>query len=143
MAHVRSVQTSIDFYANFGFGCVSRMDGADGRPFWARLRSPSAAAAGGAQLMLAAADTAIDAGQQAVLFYMYTADVEALRRRLLSAGLPDGGRYQGQPLASQVAGGTPIDYRVVYEISRPHYMPMGELRVHDPDGYVLLIGQLG
>jgi hypothetical protein len=27
-------------------------------------------------------------------------------------------------------------------MTTPHYMPGGEIRVHDPDGYVLLIGQL-
>lgn len=143
MAHVRSVPASIEFYAHLGFGCASRLDGADGRPFWARLRSPRTATHGGAELMLAAADSAIDAGQQAVLFYMYTADVAALRRRLLDAGMPDGGQYRGQPLPTPVGGGDPIDYRVVYEIARPHYMPMGECRLHDPDGYVLLVGQLG
>ncbi len=143
MAHVRSVQASIEFYAHLGFGCVSRLDGLDGRPFWAMLRSPRTATQGGAELMLAAADSAIDAGQQAVLFYMYTADVSAIRRRLLDAGLPDGGQYRGQALPSLAPGGDPIDYRVVYEIARPHYMPMGEVRVHDPDGYVLLVGQLG
>jgi hypothetical protein len=29
------------------------------------------------------------------------------------------------------------------EIHHPHYMPAGEIRVVDPDGYVLLVGQLG
>jgi hypothetical protein len=30
----------------------------------------------------------------------------------------------------------------VGEITRPFYMPAGEFRLEDPDGYVLLVGQL-
>jgi hypothetical protein len=30
----------------------------------------------------------------------------------------------------------------VSEIGRPFYMPNGEIRITDPDGYCLLIGQL-
>jgi hypothetical protein len=30
----------------------------------------------------------------------------------------------------------------VGEIEHPSYMPAGELRVLDPDGYVVLVGQL-
>jgi hypothetical protein len=31
----------------------------------------------------------------------------------------------------------------VSAITYPQYMPKGEIRVEDPDGYVLLIGQAG
>lgn len=142
MMHVRSVEASIKFYSHLGFACVSRMDHHDGRPIWARLRSPRTATQGGAELMLAAASPAPDPGQQAVLLYLYSADVVALRRHLLDAGLPDGGLYHGQPLIRACTTTDESDYRTVFEVSRPHYMPVGEVRVHDPDGYVLLIGQL-
>jgi hypothetical protein len=59
------------------------------------------------------------AGQQAVLFYLYTDDLIALREVLLASGV------------------------AVSEISYPFYMEKGEIRLEDPDGYVLLIGQIG
>ena len=59
-----------------------------------------------------------DPGAQAVLFYCWTSDVEEVRVRLAAAGVGVG------------------------EISCPFYMPAGEIRVADPDGYVLLVGQL-
>lgn len=66
-----------------------------------------------AGLMLALADGPVDPDVQAVLFYCWTADVVSLRDEL-----------------------------GVGEITHPFYMPAGELRVADPDGYVLLVGQL-
>lgn len=88
------------------------------------------------QIMFARADGPIDPHQQAVLFYLYTADVAALRDHLLACGVPDGGAFVGGPL--------PVDGRGrLFAIIHPPYMPKGELRVEDPDGYVLLIGQLG
>jgi catechol 2,3-dioxygenase-like lactoylglutathione lyase family enzyme len=66
-----------------------------------------------AGIMLALADGPVDPKQQAVLFYGWTEDVAALQREL-------GGR-----------------------ITKPFYMPAGELRLEDPDGYVVLVGQLG
>jgi hypothetical protein len=74
---------------------------------------------GDAKLMLALADGPIDAGIQAVLFYCWTADVQALHDELAAAGVEVG------------------------PVQHPFYMPAGELRVEDPDGYVLLVGQLG
>jgi len=65
-----------------------------------------------AGIMLALADGPVDREQQAVLFYGWAEDVVALRDAL---------------------GG---------EISKPFYMPAGELRLEDPDGYVVLVGQL-
>jgi hypothetical protein len=137
MLHVASVQQSIGFYGLLGLSCARRMDGPDGRPFWARLEGAGSA---GACLMLASASGPIDAGVQAVLLYLYSSDVRALRERLLHAGVPDGGAYGGQPLATSTAGGR-TDHRRVFGVAHPHYMPAGELRVHDPDGYVLLVGQ--
>ncbi len=67
-----------------------------------------------AGLMLALAGGPVDPGAQAVLFYCWTPDVVALR--------------------DELEAGT---------ITHPFYMPAGELRIADPDGYVVLVGQLG
>jgi hypothetical protein len=72
-----------------------------------------------ARLMLALADGQVDAASQAVLFYCWTPDVRALHGELTAAGVEVGA------------------------ITHPFYMPAGELRVEDPDGYVVLVGQLG
>jgi len=72
-----------------------------------------------AELMFARASEPVIPGQQAVLFYLYTPDLIALRERLLSTGVR------------------------VSTITYPDYMPKGEIRVDDPDGYCLLIGQAG
>jgi catechol 2,3-dioxygenase-like lactoylglutathione lyase family enzyme len=72
-----------------------------------------------ARLMLASADGPVDAANQAVLFYCWTPDVRALHDELAAAGVAVG------------------------PLTHPFYMPAGEFRVEDPDGYVLLVGQLG
>jgi catechol 2,3-dioxygenase-like lactoylglutathione lyase family enzyme len=79
---------------------------------WASLRC------GDAWFMVARAEEPIDARKQAVLFYLHTTDVVRLRERLVAAGLQVG------------------------EIRRSEYMPGGEIRLEDPDGYTLLIGQV-
>lgn len=128
-AHVADVELSLSFYALLGFARRVSHAGPTGRTVWAETTSA------GARLMLAQASGPIDAGQQAVLFYMYSSDVASLRARLIAGGLHDAGRYTGQP--------GPGDGRnAVFDVASPFYMPAGELRVHDPDGYVLLIGQL-
>jgi len=111
MAHVADVQRSADFYSQMGFRIVSTFKNDKGILCWVDLRS------GDAALMLAKADAPVIAGQQAVLFYLYTDDVIALRELLLGSGVAVSG------------------------ISYPFYMEKGEIRVTDPDGYVLLIGQ--
>ena len=73
---------------------------------------------GDARLMLAQASGSIDAGVQAVLFYCWTRDVNGLHDELAAVG---------------------VDVR---DVTHPSYMPAGELRVEDPDGYVVLVGQL-
>lgn len=83
-----------------------------GRTVWALL------AAGSAMLMIAQADDLVDPHRQGVLFYLHVTDVVALRNRLTAAGLAPG------------------------PLSHPDHMPRGEFRLVDPDGYVLLIGQL-
>jgi catechol 2,3-dioxygenase-like lactoylglutathione lyase family enzyme len=62
-------------------------------------------------------DAPIDITQQGVLFYLYADNLKSLLEHLLSKSV------------------------AASEISFPFYMPEGEMRVVDPDGYVLLIGQ--
>jgi catechol 2,3-dioxygenase-like lactoylglutathione lyase family enzyme len=83
----------------------------EGRLGWAFLQC------GEARLMLAVATEPIEADAQAVLFYLYCRDVAALREQLLTQGVEVG------------------------EVTHPDHMPAGQIRVHDPDGYCLLIGQ--
>jgi catechol 2,3-dioxygenase-like lactoylglutathione lyase family enzyme len=80
---------------------------------WARLHCE------GGAIMLLRAEEPLDPSQQGVLFYLYTPDLPALRRQLVAAG------------------GTPG------EIVRPPYMPSGEMRLEDPDGYTVLVGHWG
>jgi len=111
MAHVADVQRSADFYSQMGFRIVSTFKNDAGVLCWVNLRS------GDAALMLTKADAPVIAGQQAVLFYLYASNLIALREQLLAGGV------------------------AASEITYPFYMEKGEIRVEDPDGYVLLIGQ--
>ena len=118
-AHVADVERSIEFYRRLGLEVVNTHHH-EGTLVWAFVasdrRDPNRA---GARLMLALADEPVDPRSQAVLFYVWAPDVRALREELAAAGIAVG------------------------EIERPFYMPAGEFRVDDPDGYTLLIGQLG
>jgi hypothetical protein len=67
--------------------------------------------------MLARSSGPIVAADQVVLFYLYTPDLVALREQVLAKGI------------------------TVSAISYPDYMPDGEIRLEDPDGYVILVGQ--
>ena len=71
-----------------------------------------------AQLMLARAEEPIDRRRQAVLFYLYSRDLAELRRHLLAHGVRTG----------EIVDGTPG--------------PRQEMRLEDPDGYVLMIAQV-
>jgi len=111
MAHVEDVQRSADFYSQMGFRIVSTFKNDAGVLHGVDLRS------GDAALMLTKADARVIAAEQTVLFYLYTDGLAALREQLLGSGV------------------------AVSEVSYPFYMEKGEIRVADPDGYVLLIGQ--
>jgi len=111
MAHVADVQLSIDFYKLLGLELRGSLKASDGDLRWAHVAS------GQAHLMLARASGPIVASQQAVLFYLYSPDLVALREHLIAAGV------------------------TVSAITYPEYMPKGEVRLEDLDGYVLLIGQ--
>ena len=69
--------------------------------------------------MLGLADEPVDPRQQGVRFHCWSSDVAQLRDELLRAGIE------------------------VSAIEHPFYMPAGEISVTDPDGYLLVIGQLG
>ena len=83
----------------------------DGPADWAWLAS------GDANLMLSRASAPVDPHVQAVLFYLYVDDVHAARAALVALGHAPG------------------------EIKHPFYLPKGEFRFGDPDGYVLMIAQ--
>lgn len=128
--HVASVDDSLAFYATLGFTTDSRLADQSDRAFWA------SAVCEKAKIMFAQSSGPINPADQAVLFYMYSDDVQALRTHLLAKGLHDGTSFTGTS--------SPNNGRsVVFEVTHPHYMQSGEVRVHDPDGYVILVGQLG
>ena len=123
--HVADVERSLAFYAQLGLVLAGKhADG--GRTIWGSMRN------GQAHIMFAQADVPVDDGLQGVLFYLYCDDVAALRAHLVACGLR---ALDALPPAGVAARGA------VFPITRPFYMPAGELRVHDPDGYCLLIGQ--
>lgn len=112
-AHVADVQRSIAFYAQLGLEELNRYE-PEGRLVWAFVGNDA-----GARLMLALADEPVDPARQAVLYYVWTPDVRALHSELGARGIAVG------------------------DIRHPFYMPTGEFKVEDPDGYVLLVGQQG
>ena len=122
MIRVTDVVKSAEFYRNLGFeigNCVP----SEGPPFhWAWLYQPKAANwKTGANLMLvagAAPETA-EVKAKAILFYVYVRNLKALREELLTKGIDAG------------------------DISYPEYLPEGEFRLQDCDGYVLMIAQSG
>jgi len=112
-AHVADVERSIAFYAGLGFR-VKNTVVPDGQtaPVWAWLVAEKA------DLMVGLASGPIDAGQQAILFYLYYDDIKQTRDALKALGYAAGG------------------------IKHPFYMPGGEFRLEDPDGYVLMLAQI-
>jgi catechol 2,3-dioxygenase-like lactoylglutathione lyase family enzyme len=113
MAHVADVQRSITFYELLGLKVRNTVRNNDEKLAWAHVQNELA------DLMLTRASEPVVASQQAVLFYLYSPGLVGLREHLLTSGVP------------------------VPAITYPNYMPKGEIRVEDPDGYVLLIGQAG
>ena len=113
MAHAADMQRSLDFYRLLGMEIRGSLRNASGELQWAHIACEQA------DLMLTRASEPIIASQQAVLFYLYSPDLIALREHLL---------------ANRVT---------VSAITYPEYMRKGEIRLQDPDGYVLLVGQAG
>jgi catechol 2,3-dioxygenase-like lactoylglutathione lyase family enzyme len=83
-----------------------------GTSVWAEIRSE------GAELMVSTDGDSIDPAGQGVLFYLYSDDLAALREQLLANGIHVGEIEDGTPGPSQ------------------------EMRLTDPDGYVLIVAQL-
>jgi len=127
--HVADVERSLQFYAELGLERRDTLGAEDGRLFWGSMRH------GQAHIMFAQADAPVDAELQGVLFYFYSRDVVALRTHLLESGAREGNDAHDHREAEEKG--------VVFPITHPPHMPAGELRVHDPDGYCLLIGQPG
>jgi len=81
----------------------------DGHLQWAWLEN------GQAHFMIARSTRPMNPDAQDVLFYLYAPDVVAFHNELQSRGVKVG------------------------QLSYPFYMPRGEFRVDDPDGYALFI----
>jgi catechol 2,3-dioxygenase-like lactoylglutathione lyase family enzyme len=117
MIHVADVERSAQFYRLLGFDIGNSMP-AEGPMGWAWLYAPAAPDwKRGPNLMLTRTSRPLDPAAQDVLFYLYATDLGTLRGQLLAAGINAG----------------PITY--------PEYLPKGEFRVQDPDGYTLMIAQ--
>lgn len=110
--HVADVERSIGFYSDLGFKVSNRVvPDASAAPIWAWLESERA------NLMVGLASGPIDSSQQAILFYLYYDDIKQTRAALMELGHAPG------------------------DIKHPFYMPGGEFRLEDPDGYVLMLAQ--
>lgn len=112
LAHAADVQRAVDFYKLLGMEVHGSLRNPAGGLQWVHL------SCGQADVMFARASESVIPSQQAVLFYLYSPDLVALRDHLLANAV------------------------TVSPITYPEYMPKGEIRVEDPDGYVLLIGQI-
>jgi len=129
MAHVRSVERSAEFYRLLGFEVGNYVPREASPMHWAWLYQPKSPNWKiGANLMLTRSAGSLNPDAQGstaqeplpngcVLFYLYAADLVALRNQLIASGSAPG------------------------EITYPEYLPKGEFRVEDPDGYCLMIAQ--
>jgi hypothetical protein len=124
MLHVMDVERALKFYELLGFVATNVLKDPAGKAVWAWLSCHRGEVAErtieneSAAVMLAQASHPVDAGVQAVLLYMYSADLPGLREHLLANGVE------------------------ASEIEHRFYMEKGEMRVTDPDGYVVLVGQI-
>ena len=108
--HVSDLPRAIAFYELLGLEIGDTYE-ARGELQWVALQNAHA------RLMLQLASVPIDPQQQAVLFYLYVADLETLRNRLLARGVPVGPIRDGSP------------------------GPEREIAISDPDGYCLMIAE--
>jgi predicted enzyme related to lactoylglutathione lyase len=112
-AHVVDVERSIKFYGDLGFRVKNTVvPNGQTAPIWAWLESDKA------NLMVGLASGPIDSTQQAILFYLYFDDIKQTHDALKALGYAAG------------------------SIKYPFYMPGGEFRLEDPDGYVLMLAQI-
>jgi ketosteroid isomerase-like protein/catechol 2,3-dioxygenase-like lactoylglutathione lyase family enzyme len=110
--HVSDITASVRFYEQLGFHISASHPTQAPVPSWVSLESRDAG------LMLQQTEAPIDADSQAVLFYLFARDLFGLRERLITTGIDAGEIVNG-------ASG-----------------PNAEMRVKDPDGYVLMIAQI-
>ncbi len=122
MIRVADVMSSAKFYRNLGFEIGNAVP-RECPPFrWAWLFQPNAPNwKTGANLMLVSDEVpgTVESNAKTVLFYLYARDLKSLREELLAEGFG------------------------ASEISYPEYLPEGEFRLQDPDGYMLMIAQSG
>jgi catechol 2,3-dioxygenase-like lactoylglutathione lyase family enzyme len=117
MIHVTDIGGSVAFYRLLGLEIGNRVP-PTGDMEWVWLYSPGAPDwKRGPNLMLTRGDGPLAGELEAVLFYLYVADLGGLRRSLLDRGVQAG------------------------EIAYPEYLPNGEFCVKDPDGYTLMVAQ--
>jgi catechol 2,3-dioxygenase-like lactoylglutathione lyase family enzyme len=122
MIRVADVMNSAKFYRDLGFQIGNAVP-RERPPFhWAWLYQPKAPNwKTGANLMLVSGEVpgTVESKAKTVVFYLYARDLKSLREKLLAGGCN------------------------VSEISYPEYLPEGEFRLQDPDGYTLMIAQSG
>ena len=107
----------MEFYRLLGFE-VGHFVPPTGIKEWVWLYAPQAADwKRGPNLMLTRSGCTIDAQAQEALFYFYARDLESLHSALVANGV------------------------AASEITYPAYLPAGEFRIEDPDGYTLMIAQ--
>jgi hypothetical protein len=122
MIHVASVERSAEFYRNLGFEIGNYVPREAPLMQWAWLYQPRAANwKTSANLMLTrdSRPSPMDNDEPHVLFYLYAHDLVALRAELVAKDIKAG----------------PICY--------PEYLPKGEFKLNDPDGYMLMVAQSG
>jgi len=120
MVHVANAERSVEFYRRLGFEVGNSVPRQGGPMHWAWLYQPKAPDwKTGANLMLTVGQEDIRPGSHSVLFYLYAANLVEIRNQLLAQGIEVG------------------------EICYPGYLPEGEFRTSDPDGYTLMIAQAG
>jgi catechol 2,3-dioxygenase-like lactoylglutathione lyase family enzyme len=113
LAPAANVQRSVNFYELLGMKLRGQLKTSSGDLPRAQVASEQA------EWMFARTTEPVVPRQPAGLFYLYPPNLVALRESLISAGVRV----------------SPITY--------PDSMPKGEVRVEDPDGYTVLIGQAG
>ena len=117
MIFVADVDRSAEFYRLLGFEIGNYVPHV-GQKHWAWLYAPKVGNwRRGPNLMVTRAECPIQRGEDDVLFYLYATDLKDLRDRLLANGIQ------------------------ASEIRYPEYLPNGEFRMQDPDGYTLMIAQ--
>ena len=119
MIRVADVERSTAFYRLLGFEIGNKVP-PSGPPHWAWLYTPKVANwKVGPNLMLVRGKLEVKPDSELVLFYLYARNFVELRNCLVAEGVK------------------------VSEISYPEYLPEGEFRTEDPDGYCLMVAQSG